>query len=59
MHAFEDFKGQSAHIEQLQSSFAAGANVHAYLLCGPRGTGKRSIARLCAMTALVWPRDSR
>lgn len=52
MHAFEDFKGQSAHIEQLQSSFAAGANVHAYLLCGPRGTGKRSIARLCAMTAL-------
>ena len=52
MLAFEDFKGQSAHIDQLRSSFAAHTNVHAYLLCGPRGTGKRSVARLCAMTAL-------
>lgn len=52
MHAFEDFKGQSAHIEQLQSSFSSGTNVHAYLLCGPKGTGKKSIARLCAMAAL-------
>ena len=52
MHAFEDFKGQSAHIDQLQSSFSSGTNVHAYLLCGPQGTGKKSIARLCAMAAL-------
>ncbi|MBR5302513.1 MAG: DNA polymerase III subunit delta' [Clostridia bacterium] len=52
MLSFEDFKGQSAHIEKLHTSFAAGENVHAYLLCGPRGTGKKSIARLCAMAAL-------
>ena len=52
MHAFEDFRGQSAHIDQLHSNFSSGKNVHAYLLCGPQGTGKRSVARLCAMTAL-------
>lgn len=52
MLSFEDFKGQSAHVEKLKTSFAAGTNVHAYMLCGPRGTGKKSIARLCAMTAL-------
>ena len=52
MLSFEDFKGQSAHIEKLRTSFAAAENVHAYMLCGPRGTGKKSIARLCAMTAL-------
>ena len=27
-------------------------NVHAYMLCGPRGTGKKSVARLCAMAAV-------
>lgn len=52
MLSFDDFKGQSAHIGQLHASFSAGTNVHAYLLCGPGGTGKKSIARLCAMTAL-------
>lgn len=52
MLSFEDFKGQSAHVEKLRTSFSAGTNVHAYMLCGPRGTGKKSIARLCAMTAL-------
>ena len=52
MLSFEDFRGQSAHIDRLQTSFSAGTNVHAYLLCGPRGTGKKSIARLCAMAAL-------
>ena len=52
MLSFEDFKGQSAHIAQLHSDFAGGTFVHAYLLCGPRGTGKKSVARLCAMTAV-------
>ncbi|MBQ7886209.1 MAG: DNA polymerase III subunit delta' [Clostridia bacterium] len=52
MLSYEDFKGQSAHIGQLQSSFAAKTNVHAYMLCGPRGTGKKSVARLCAMAAV-------
>jgi len=52
MLLFEDFAGQSTHMMQLRSSFAAHAFVHAYLLCGPRGTGKKSVARLCAMAAV-------
>ena len=52
MLSFEDFKGQSTHIGQLKADFSSHAHVHAYLLCGPRGTGKRSVARLCAMAAL-------
>jgi len=52
MLSFEDFRGQSAHVAQLHSDFAAHAFVHAYLLSGPRGTGKKSVARLCAMAAV-------
>ena len=52
MLSFEDFRGQSAHIAQLHSDFEKRAFVHAYLLSGPRGTGKKSVARLCAMAAL-------
>jgi len=52
MLSFEDFVGQSAHVAQLQSDFSGQTYVHAYLLCGPRGTGKKSVARLCAMTAV-------
>lgn len=52
MLSFEDFAGQSAHIAQLHSDFAAHAFVHAYLFAGPRGTGKRSVAQLCAMAAV-------
>lgn len=52
MLSFEDFSGQSAHIGQLHEDFARHTFVHAYLLCGPRGTGKQSVARLCAMAAM-------
>ncbi|HIS95031.1 MAG TPA: DNA polymerase III subunit delta' [Candidatus Ventricola gallistercoris] len=52
MFTFEDFAGQSAHLAQLQRDFSRHAFVHAYLFAGPRGTGKRSVARLCAMAAL-------
>ena len=52
MLSFEDFSGQSAHIGQLKSDFSRHAFVHAYLLSGPRGTGKKSVARLCAMAAV-------
>ena len=52
MLSFEDFAGQSAHIEQLHGDFAAHRFVHAYLFAGPRGTGKKSVAMLCAMTAV-------
>ena len=52
MLSFEDFRGQSALVAQLKSDFAGHSFVHAYLLSGPRGTGKKSVARLCAMAAL-------
>ena len=52
MLSFEDFRGQSAHLAQLRSDFAAHTFVHAYMLCGPKGTGKHSVARLCAMAAV-------
>ena len=52
MLSFEDLRGQSAHLAQLRSDFAQGTNVHAYLLSGPAGTGKKSAARLCAQTAM-------
>ena len=52
MLSFEDFAGQSAHVAQLKHDFARHTNVHAYLLCGPKGTGKKSVARLCAMAAV-------
>ena len=52
MLSFDDFAGQSTHIAQLHSDFASRAFVHAYLFTGPKGTGKKSVARLCAMAAL-------
>ena len=52
MHSFADFEGQSRHIARLQEEFASRGYAHAYLFAGPRGTGKRSVAQLCAMTAL-------
>ena len=58
MLLFEDFAQQSAHVMQLRSDFASHAFVHAYLLCGPRGTGKKSVARLCAMAAVCRCEDS-
>ena len=52
MPCFEDFKGQSAYLEQLEHDFARGSQVHAYLFTGPKGTGKRSVAQLCTMAAM-------
>ncbi|MBQ9010030.1 MAG: DNA polymerase III subunit delta', partial [Clostridia bacterium] len=37
---------------RLQSEFTEGTFTHAYLFAGPEGTGKRSVARLCAMAAM-------
>ena len=59
MLSFDDFMGQSAHIAQLHADFANHSYVHAYLLCGPKGTGKRSVARLCAMAAVCRGEGSR
>ncbi|MBQ8094310.1 MAG: DNA polymerase III subunit delta' [Clostridia bacterium] len=52
MDQFEDYAGQSVHVMRLQAEFQNGSFTHAYLFAGPAGTGKRSVARLCAMAAL-------
>lgn len=41
-----------AKMEQLMRSAQAGRIVHALLFCGPRGTGKKSMARLIARATL-------
>lgn len=45
---FEDLIGQEHITRTLQNSVAADRVSHAYLFCGPRGTGKTTSARLLA-----------
>ncbi|MBQ8537800.1 MAG: DNA polymerase III subunit delta' [Clostridia bacterium] len=44
--AFQDFEGQGAVFHSLRKDLALGQGVHAYLFCGPRGVGKRTLAAL-------------
>ena len=43
---FTGFLGNSALKQRLSASFAAGKNSHCYLLCGPMGSGKHTLARI-------------
>lgn len=45
---FDDVVGQEHVTRTLQNAIAAGRVGHAYLFCGPRGTGKTTTARLLA-----------
>ncbi|MDL2206191.1 DNA polymerase III subunit delta' [Eubacteriales bacterium OttesenSCG-928-N13] len=45
---FDDFQGLDALTQRLRADFGRGQGVHAYLFVGPRGTGKRSMAKICA-----------
>ncbi len=45
---FEDVVGQKHIVATLQNAVKQNKIAHAYLFCGPRGTGKTSIAKLLA-----------
>lgn len=46
--SFEEVVGQKHIITTLMNAVKQNKTAHAYLLCGPRGTGKTSVARLLA-----------
>ena len=48
---FEEVVGQDAVTRTLKNSVAGKKLAHAYLFCGPRGTGKTSLGRLLAKAA--------
>ncbi len=55
---FADVLGQEHVTRTLRNAVASGQVAHAYLFCGPRGTGKTSIARiLFKAMACAAPRD--
>lgn len=45
---FEEVAGQQHIVKTLQNALKENKIAHAYLFCGPRGTGKTSLARLFA-----------
>ncbi len=50
---FADVVGQDHIVSTLEQSIGRGRVSHAYLLCGTRGTGKTSVARILAKTILL------
>ncbi|MDI6730958.1 MAG: DNA polymerase III subunit gamma/tau [Candidatus Margulisbacteria bacterium] len=45
---FDDIVGQPAIVQTLKNAIKNNRLAHAYLFCGPRGTGKTSAARILA-----------
>lgn len=54
---FDEFYGQSAVVRRLRAQIHDGAIVHAFLFTGPRGCGKKTLARLCAQAWLCAGED--
>lgn len=49
-NSFEEVAGQEHVVKTLQHAVEQNKIAHAYLFCGPRGTGKTSIAKIFAKT---------
>ncbi|MEK7586089.1 MAG: DNA polymerase III subunit gamma/tau [Patescibacteria group bacterium] len=48
--SWDDVIGQDHIVKAIEGALKTGKVAHAYLLCGPRGTGKTTIARIIAHT---------
>ena len=47
-NSFDEVAGQKHIVKTLQNAVEQNKIAHAYLFCGPRGTGKTSIAKIFA-----------
>ncbi len=56
--SFADVAVQTHVSNTLRGAIARGRVAHGYLLCGPRGTGKTTLARVLAMALNCEQRDS-
>ena len=55
--SFDEMMGQGHVVDALTQSLKSGAPAHAYLLTGPRGTGKTTTARIIARMLETSPND--